>query len=303
MHFNITDPTTNNANGETEELIGLISVRVDSTMEVHSVREHDDELFDIIKKYEEANIFKSVDLESDGGSILINNQFEADHHVANPEVPLLGATAEFAYTKEVNVFSKSVFKQTIEMKIIQNNYEIYSDVSADIFLNSKKLVTLYSIRINHPWLACNQLKNGSGSNFDKDYKLFEVQFPILGIITIPVRASIRVNLGWSFSMSPAGEMCNLLLNAYAKPAIAAEGGLSIIKIAEGGVSFSGSVANGYFNFNVYVNRKMFSAQLDINAQFIPFEYSIDAYYRYFRCDFKKLFDRNLFFKKIFKKVV
>lgn len=189
------------------------------------------------------------------------------------------------------------------MKIIQNNYEIYSDVSADIFLNSKKLVTLYSVRINHPWLACNQLKNGSGSNFDKDYKLFEVQFPILGIITIPVRASIRVSLGWSFSMSPAGEMCNLLLNAYAKPAIAAEGGLSIIKIAEGGVSFSGSVANGYFNFNVYVNRKMFSAQLDINAQFIPFEYSIDAYYRYFRCDFKKLFDRNLFFKKIFKKVV
>lgn len=49
-------------------------------------------------------------------------------------------------------------------------------------------------------------------------------------------------------------MCNVLTNVYAKPSIAASGGLSIIKIAEGGVSFSGSVANGYFNFNVYVNR-------------------------------------------------
>lgn len=36
---------------------------------------------------------------------------------------------------------------------------------------------------------------------------------------------------------------------------------------------------------------------------IPFEYSIDAYYRYFRCDFKKIFQRNLFLKKIVKKVV
>ena len=86
-------------------------------------------------------------------------------------------------------------------------------------------------------------------------------------------------------MSPASEMCNVLFNVYAKPAIAAEGGLSIFKIAEGGVSFSGSVANGYFNFNVYVNRKALSAVLDVNAQFIPFEYSIDVFYRYFRCDF------------------
>lgn len=103
-------------------------------------------------------------------------------------------------------------------------------------------------------------------------------------------------------MVPAGDQCNVQFTTYAKPSIAADGGLSILKIAEGGVSFSGSVANGYFNFNMFVNRSAFSAVLDINAQFIPFEYSIDAYYRYFRCDFKSVFHRNLFFRKIIKKV-
>lgn len=265
MHFNITDPSTNDPNGEYEEMIGFISVRVDSSMEVHDVRENDDELLEIIRKYEEAEAFVPVDLSEDGGFISVPSTEAAVHDEANPEDFLLGASAQFAYTKEISVFKKSIFKQSIEMKIIQNNYEIYSDVSADIFLNEKKLVGLYSTRINHPWLACQSSKSGSGSNFDKDYKLFEVQFPILGIITIPVRASIRVNLGWSFTMSPASEMCNVLFSFYAKPAVAAEGGLSIIKIAEGGVSFSGSVANGYFNFNIYVNRKAFSATLDINA--------------------------------------
>lgn len=302
MHFNITDPTTNNARGDYEEIVGLISVQVESTMTVNHVRENDDELLEGIKKYEENNVFSTVDLDSDGGLIKLNTEQPVEHEETG-ERPLLGASAIFAYTKEISVFKKSVFKQSIEMKIIQNNYEIYSDVTAGIYLNDRKIVDIYSLRVNHPWFACQSSKSGSGSNFDKNYKIFEVQFPILGIITIPVRAYITVQMGWSFNVAPAAEICNITFNTYAKPSINAEGGLSIIKIAEGGVSARGSVANGYFNFNLAVNRKLFQATLDINAQLIPFEYTIDAYYRYFRCDFKSLFKRNLKFGKIFKKIV
>ena len=62
-------------------------------------------------------------------------------------------------------------------------------------------------------------------------------------------------MGWNFSMSPANEICNVLFDIYAKPGIEASGGLSVLDVVEGGLSFSGSVANGYFNFDVSVNRK------------------------------------------------
>lgn len=302
MHFNITDVTTNNARGDYEEVIGLISVQVESTMTVHSVRENDEELLEGIKKYEENNVFSQVNLDSDGGLLNVNNT-PAPEVEETGEKPLLGASAIFAYTKDISIFKKSVFKQSIEMKIVQDNYEIYSDVSAGIYLNDKKVVNIYTLRVNHPWFACQSSKSGSGSNFDKNFKIFEVQFPILGIITIPVRAYINVQMGWSFNVAPAAEICNISFQTYARPSLNAEGGLSILKIAEGGVSARGSVANGYFNFNLAVNRKLFQATLDINAQLIPFEYSVDAYYRYFRCDFKSLFKRNLRFGKIFKKIV
>ncbi|KAL4441974.1 hypothetical protein ABPG74_003725 [Tetrahymena malaccensis] len=302
MHFNITDPTINNSQGDYEEMIGLISVQVESSMVVNHVRESDDELLEGIRKYEENNAFSTVDLASDGGLLNISSNNDTVK-LETGEKPLLGASAIYAYTKDISVFKKSIFKQSVEMKIIQDNYEIYSDVSAAIFLNDKKIADLYTLRVNHPWLACQSSKSGSGSNFDKNFKIFEVQFPILGIITIPVRAYINVQMGWSFNVAPAAEICNISFQTYARPSITAEGGISIIKIAEGGVTARGSVANGYFNFNLGVNRKLFQATLDINAQLIPFEYSVDVYYRYFRCDFKSLFKRNLRFGKIFKKIV
>lgn len=43
-------------------MIGYVSVRVDSSMEVLSVKESDNSILDIIKKYEEADAFKSVNL-------------------------------------------------------------------------------------------------------------------------------------------------------------------------------------------------------------------------------------------------
>lgn len=255
MHFNITDPTTNNARGDYEEIIGLISVQVESSMTVNHVRENDEELLEGIKKYEENNVFSQVNLDSDGGLLTINTTPISTEVEETGEKPLLGASAVFAYTKEISVFKKSVFKQSIEMKIVQDNYEIYSDVSAGLYLNDKKIVNLYTLRVNHPWFACASSKSGSGANVDKNYKIFEVQFPILGIITIPVRAYINVNMGWNFNVAPAAEICNISFQTYAKPSLNAEGGLSILKIAEGGVSARGSVANGYFNFNLAVNRK------------------------------------------------
>lgn len=81
------------------------------------------------------------------------------------------------------------------------------------------------------------------------------------------------------------DLCNLMLKAYVKPGIIAEGGVSIAKVIEGGVSFSGYVANAYFNFNFYTNRRYKTAELDIFAEIIPFEYSIDIYYKLFKCNF------------------
>lgn len=72
MHFNITDPTINNARGDYEEMIGLISVKVESSMVVNHVRESDEELLEGIRKYEENNAFSTVDLDSDGGLLNVN---------------------------------------------------------------------------------------------------------------------------------------------------------------------------------------------------------------------------------------
>ena len=48
------------------------------------------------------------------------------------------------------------------MKIVEVNYEIYSNYRVAIFLNDKKLFNLYQTRIDDPWLACETNKNGSG---------------------------------------------------------------------------------------------------------------------------------------------
>jgi hypothetical protein len=80
-------------------------------MQVNSVSDTNDELLEIIRKYEEADAFTAVDIESDGGSMNINNTEDVEKSEANPEVPLLGAaTAQFAYSKDISVFKKSIFK-------------------------------------------------------------------------------------------------------------------------------------------------------------------------------------------------
>lgn len=73
MHFNMTDPLMNDPTDEFDELIGFVSVRVDSVMEITDVRDKDDALFEMINAYESANAFVTVDLDSDGGFISVNH--------------------------------------------------------------------------------------------------------------------------------------------------------------------------------------------------------------------------------------
>lgn len=271
MHFNITNPSMNDPDNEYEELLGYVSVKVHSDMQVLNVTDSDEDLFDLISQYEAANAFIPVDLSIDGGFVQVNGTdiyAQDDYNATESASPvLLGDSAEatLAYTKEVSVFRKSILKHTIQMKIIWENYEVYQDFSVDIFLNNRRIADLFSVRVDTPWLACEIKKGGYGKTFTKSLTLFSVQYPIMGIITIPVRAAIEVELGWNFDLQPAGENCNILFDIFAKPGITAEGGLSILRVAEGGVQFTGSVANGQFNFDVYANRKEFSAELDINA--------------------------------------
>jgi len=84
------------------------------------------------------------------------------------------------------------------MGIEWNNYEEYSIIDANIWLNNKKLYTIYSTRLDHPWLACTPKK--TGVNLEKTWTLFKVSYPIAGIITIPVTASVGVRYGYDFTV-------------------------------------------------------------------------------------------------------
>lgn len=93
MHFNLTDPLGNDEDDVFDEVLGFLSVRVESSMEVHNVKSHDEELFEIIRKYEEADAFFPVDLESDGGFISLDKSADSSvEEIGEQEEFLLGAS-------------------------------------------------------------------------------------------------------------------------------------------------------------------------------------------------------------------
>lgn len=103
MLFDITDPTINNEAGTAVELIGLISVLVDSSMKVEENRESDDAIFKIIKEFEDANLFEEVDLDSDGG--FINKETsDGDNDTADPDARFLGSENNLVYEHQAPVF-------------------------------------------------------------------------------------------------------------------------------------------------------------------------------------------------------
>jgi len=84
------------------------------------------------------------------------------------------------------------------MGVEWNNYETYSYIDANIWLNSKKLFTLLRVKLDHPWLACKADKKSFSE--EKTMQIFKVSYPIAGIITIPVSASVGVKYGYDFTI-------------------------------------------------------------------------------------------------------
>lgn len=103
--------------------------------------------------------------------------------------------------------------------------------------------------MDHPWLACGEYTKTEHDV--KNYTVFKVNYPIEGVINIPVEVDMGIEYGYDFIVKNTikqNHLCNINFKPKMKPFISGKGGVKIIKLAEGGVYGNGIVADTDVDF-------------------------------------------------------
>lgn len=260
------------------EVLGAMSVQITTQIELGDIT------FDSTMFFNDLPLItQEVDLSSNQGSFWMHPQVQEDNLQASN--PVLGQEATFE--KDYKVFEKSIFGNAFGLNVNYKNLGEKSNILVTIYLNSKTIFKLLEFSYNHCPGSFDKSKD-----FSYSLTLFKVSFPVLGIITIPVEASLRVNYGWiwKYGSSPNVNGCNLTFQPYFKPGFDASGAISAV-IAKAGIYATGTVANSYLAFTVDVWGiiPLTNGKVELNVSIIPFEYDVGAFYQLWKCDLKKLF--------------
>lgn len=83
------------------------------------------------------------------------------------------------------------------------------------------------------WKNCVTKPNNR--NYSKKFTLFKATFPLLGIITIPVSASIKFDYGFNSGLTGGARNCVYNFDPYFKSSLYAQGQASILNIVSAGI--------------------------------------------------------------------
>ncbi|KAL4495567.1 hypothetical protein ABPG72_020308 [Tetrahymena utriculariae] len=265
--------TSSNGQNNTQELIGSVNVDIESNLILTNTTKNVT-FIRLVEFYEQNIYYRQLNTTID----------ESNNMVPQPQKTTLQEGSDLLFQRDYQFFQQSILDNSLYLNAIIHTSPRETNINADIFLNDKSIYSIYSEKIEHKFLACDPIEKQQDYE-TKEYKVFEQSYPIYcGLVKIPVKISVSLNYGWSFTEQKIQDQsqCQLQFKPYVQPNILGSASVNFLNMGEAGIKAHGVLVDTIATFEADID-KDFNVNLGVDVLIKPYSYEISMYYSVFEC--------------------
>ncbi|KAL4449569.1 hypothetical protein ABPG74_007392 [Tetrahymena malaccensis] len=264
---------SSNGQDNSQELVGSVNVNIESNLTLTNTTKNVT-FIRLVDFYDQNIYYRELNTTID----------QSNEIIPQPQKTTLQKSSDLLFFKDYQFFQQSILDNKIQLSAKIETSSRETNINAGIFLNDNPIFSIYSEKIEHEFLACDPIsaqKNYQTQNYD----ILDKSFPIYGgLVKIPVKISVNLKYGWSFTeqMTYDQSQCQLQFKPYVTPNIIGQASVNFLNMGQAGLKASGILVDTVATFEADIDRN-FNVFLGVNALIKPYSYDITMYYSVVSC--------------------
>ncbi|KAL4449568.1 hypothetical protein ABPG74_007391 [Tetrahymena malaccensis] len=264
---------SSNGQDNSQELIGSVNVNIESNLTLTNTTKNVT-FIRLVDFYDQNIYYRELNTTID----------QSNEIIPQPQKTTLQESSDLLFNRDYKFFEQSILNNKINLNAKIETSSRETNINAGIFLNDNPIFSIYSEKIEHKFLACDPIQRQQNYQ-TQDYNILDQSYPIYGgLVKIPVKISVNLQYGWSFTEQKTDDQsqCQLQFKPYVTPNIIGQASVNFLNMGQAGLKASGILVDTVATFEADIDRD-FNVYLDVNASIKPYSYDISMFYSVVDC--------------------